>query len=50
MDEDDDFFSMRGRFRVPEKRKRSPNDDDSADSETGSSMPGLDSRLIYRFR
>lgn len=38
MDEDDDFFSMRGRFRVPEKRKRLQDDDDSTNSETESSM------------
>lgn len=41
MDEDDDFFSMRGRFRVPEKRKRLQDDDDSANSETESSMPSF---------
>lgn len=39
MDEDDDFFSMRGRFRIPEKRKRLHDDDDSSDSESESSIP-----------
>ena len=36
MDEDDDFFDMRGRFGVtlPQKRKRTPkSDDDSSDSD-----------------
>jgi hypothetical protein len=49
MDEDDDFFSMRGRFRVPEKRKRVPDDNDSTDSETGSSMLSFANRLNCRF-
>lgn len=51
MDEDDDFFDMRGRFRVPEKRKKNLDDDDdsNSDSDSDSSMFRLFTTADRRF-
>jgi len=36
MDEDVDYFDMRGRFKVVEKRKRDKNVEDDSDSDSSS--------------
>jgi hypothetical protein len=40
MDDDDDFFDMRGRFRIPEKRKRQKKRSDDEDSGSSSGALG----------
>jgi hypothetical protein len=52
MDEDDDFFDMRNRFKPPEKRKKdledSDSDSDSEDSSTFTSMFLVDAQALMK--
>jgi len=38
MDQDDDFFDVRSRFAVPEKRKKGDDDSGSSDSDSDSTL------------
>jgi hypothetical protein len=49
MDEDDDFFDMRSRFKIPEKKQKRPLGEDSSSNSGSSSIRPFD-RINIRFR